>query len=150
MLREAVPADAAAISALLLETFEEFRPLYAPEAFAATVLDPDGVLARMQEGPVWVVEREASIVGTVAARRVGDSVFIRGMAVSPSARGLGIATVLLNQVERFAGCMRLVLYTTPFLKSAIRLYERSGFHFTGETIAPHGTQLLRMEKPRCA
>jgi len=48
---------------------------------------------------------------------------------------------------RERGCKRLYLSTTPFLHSAIRLYERCGFRRTDE--GPHdlfGTPLFTMEK----
>jgi GNAT superfamily N-acetyltransferase len=145
MLRPATIADAAAISTLLRDAFQQFRPRYTPEAFAATVLEPAGVIARLAEGPLWVFEREGRIVGTAGLREC----VIRGMAVHPSARGLGIGAQLLTEIERFAvaaGCASLALYTTRFLTSAIALYERAGYHITGEVIAPHGTELVRMEK----
>jgi len=50
--------------------------------------------------------------------------------VLPVARGQGIAMQLLEEVESFAIAnqhARLFLSTTPFLTSAIRLYERFGF-----------------------
>ena len=53
------------------------------------LLGTDQVLARMQEGPVWVALREGAVLGTVAAVVKGESVYIRGMAVLPSARGSG-------------------------------------------------------------
>jgi GNAT superfamily N-acetyltransferase len=145
MLRSAIPADAVAISTLLRDAFQQFRPRYTPQAFAATVLEPSGVIARLAEGPLWVFEREGRIVGTAGLREC----MIRGMAVHPNARGLGIGADLLAEIERFAvaaGCASLALYTTRFLTSAVALYERSGFRFTGEVIAPHGTELVRMEK----
>jgi N-acetylglutamate synthase-like GNAT family acetyltransferase len=148
-VREAVRADASAISALLREAFNEFEALYTPEALASTVPPESGILARMEEGPVWVAERGQSLVGTVAALRAPDCILVRGMAVHPSARGLGIGHALLERTERFArevAVQRLSLYTTPFLKQAIRLYQAAGFQFTGEADSPHGTELLRMVK----
>ena len=74
---------------------------------------------------------------------------VRGMAVSPAARGFGVGGKLLSLTEDFTrqhGYRRLSLYTTAFLKPAIQLYQRAGFQFTGETSNPHGTELLRMAK----
>jgi putative acetyltransferase len=148
-VREGAPSDAKAISALLRFAFAEFESLYTPEAFVATVLPETGVLARMQEGPVWVAEKQCALIGTVAALRLPDSVMVRGMAVAPSSRGFGIARTLLNLTENFAekhGYECLSLHTTAFLKQAIRLYQTAGFKFTGEASNPHGTELLRMVK----
>jgi GNAT superfamily N-acetyltransferase len=149
LIREATPADAGAISALLEQAFREFKALYTPEAFVATVLPESGVLIRLNEGPVWVAETDSTLIGTVSAIWRSDSVMVRGMAVSPAARGFGVGGKLLSLTEDFTrqhGYRRLSLYTTAFLKPAIQLYQRAGFQFTGETSNPHGTELLRMAK----
>jgi putative acetyltransferase len=148
-VREGTPTDADAISALLRCAFAEFEPLYTPEAFVATVLPETAVLARLQEGPLWVAEQQSVVIGTVGAICLPDSVMVRGMAVDPKARGGGVGKALLSLTESFArehGYDRLSLYTTAFLRQAIHLYETSEFHFTGETANPHGTELLRMVK----
>jgi putative acetyltransferase len=149
LMREATAADASAIAALLKGAFLEFERFYTPGAFAATVLPESGVLGRLDDGPLWVAEKESAVVGTVAAICVTDSVMVRGMAVEPSVRGLGVAKGLLSLTESYArrqGYERLSLYTTAFLRQAIALYRTSGFQFTGETANPHGTELLRMVK----
>jgi GNAT superfamily N-acetyltransferase len=149
-IRRAGPEDAAAIAAVLLESFVEFKPLYTDGGFAATTPGAEQVLARMQEGPVWVALRTGLALGTAAAVLKGASAHIRGMAVLSSARGSRTGSALLRQVEDWAmgeGCSRLFLSTTPFLSSAIRLYKASGFRRTDE--GPHesfGTLLFTMEK----
>jgi GNAT superfamily N-acetyltransferase len=148
-IRKATPSDSATVSALLRRAFQEFEPLYTPEAFLATVQPESGVLKRLDEGPLWIAENEHALVGTVAAICSADSVMVRGMAVDPDARGLKIGKVLLDLTEDFArelGFERMSLYTTAFLRCAIGLYQSSGFEFTGEKASPHGTELLRMVK----
>jgi N-acetylglutamate synthase-like GNAT family acetyltransferase len=149
LIRRAIPSDASAVSGLLGRAFQEFEPLYTPEAFVATVQLESGILRRLQEGPLWVVENEQNVTGTVSAVRSDDFLMVRGMAVAPEARGLKIGKALLNLTEDFAheqGLNRMFLYTTAFLLQAIRLYRSSGFEFTGQKSNPHGTELLRMEK----
>ena len=149
-VRRATPGDAAPIAALLLEAFFEFEALYMPEAFDATTLDAARITRRMEEGSVWVAVHDGEIVGTTAAVNRGDALYIRGMGVLPQQRGSGIASVLLRAAEKFAaesGCQRLLLSTTPFLHSAIRLYEQFGFRRSDE--GPHdlfGTPLFSMSK----
>jgi putative acetyltransferase len=149
-IRRAGPEDARAIAAVLLESFIEFRALYTHGGFAATALDEEHVLARVQEGPVWVALREGVMLGTVAAVVKSESVYVRGMAVLPNARGSGTGTRLLRQIEAWAaieGYTRLFLSTTPFLDSAIRLYEKFGFRRTDEGLHDlFGTPLFTMEK----
>jgi N-acetylglutamate synthase-like GNAT family acetyltransferase len=149
-VRRAGPADAPAIAAVLHESFVEFKALYTEGGFAATTLGTEQVLTRMREGPIWVALREGAVMGTVAAVVKNESVYVRGMAVLPAARATGAGTVLLQHVEGWAsgqGCGRLFLSTTPFLSSAIRLYERYGFRRTDEGLHDlFGTPLFTMEK----
>lgn len=149
-IRRAVPEDASVIAQVLLDSFVEFKFFYTEGGFSATTPTPGQILTRMREGPVWIASLKNKVLGTVAAMVKGEAVYIRGMAVLPSARGSGTGAALLQHVENWAsaqGCVRLFLSTTPFLSSAIRLYERSGFTRTEE--GPHdlhGTPLFVMEK----
>ena len=149
-IRSARIEDCAAIAEVLRHSFAEFRSLYTEDGFAATTPGAEHIQTRMQEGPVWIALSAGSIVGTVAATKKSDSTYIRGMAVLPPARGSGTGSRLLEQIEtRAAGenIARLFLSTTPFLDSAIRLYENAGFRRTDQ--GPHdlfGTPLFTMEK----
>jgi GNAT superfamily N-acetyltransferase len=135
---------------VLHEAFIEYRDSYTPEAFAATTPAGGEVLSRMKEGPVWVATLGGAAVGTVAAVARGEELYIRGMAVLPEGRGRGIGELLLREVEDYAstqGYGRLTLSTTPFLRRAIRLYERFGFRRVGA--GPRdlmGTPLFTMVK----
>jgi ribosomal protein S18 acetylase RimI-like enzyme len=150
-IRTAVPVDAEGISSLLREAFAEFEPLYTPGGFAATTPAATEIARRFAEGPAWVAEVDGRIVGTVAAVAEPDGVYMRSMAVSPAARGLGAGRRLLQTVEEFAiasRAPRMYLSTTPFLAAAIRLYESSGFKRTGEPPDElQGTPLITMAKP---
>jgi len=149
-VRRAVPEDAPAMAIILYTSFVEFRPFYTPEAFAATAITDEEVLVRLSEGPVWAALWEDSLCGTVAALARGAALYIRGMAVLPTVRGKGVGEALLKAVEAFAseqGHTTLLLTTTPFLHSAIRLYERCGFSRTAVGEADlYGTPLFTMEK----
>lgn len=136
------------------ESFVEYQSLYTPQGYAATVITPAEVLIRAKEGPVWVAlddnRDDDRIVGTASAICKGDSLYIRGMAVTPIARGKSVGYDLLRHIETYASAnaiSRLFLSTTPFLDRAIRLYQTFGFHRTDE--GPHelfGTPLFTMEK----
>jgi len=148
-IRPATAADADAIVSVLAAAFLEFQPLYTPEGFRATTPDVAGVLARMSEGPSWVVLDGSRVVGTAAAIDRGNEIYLRGMAVLPSAQGGGVATKLLAVVTQFAvdqGASLLTLSTTPFLESAIRLYEQHGFAASDHRLDLFGTPLIRMVK----
>jgi len=144
------PADASGIASVLKASFAQYESLYTPEGFQATTPAPESVLQRMNEGPVWIASSEGVIVGTAAATVKKDSLYIRGMAVMPRARGKAIGLLMLEQLEVYAlslGCSRMFLSTTPFLLRAIALYEGAGFQRTAAE--PHdlfGTPLFTMEK----
>lgn len=151
IVRLAKANEAAAIATVLKQAFAEFEPLYTPEALAATTPTAEQIQNRWGEGPVWVGLLDDHVVGTVAAKPVEDALYIRSMAITPQARGLGLGKLMLGQVEAFAiahGLRRLYLSTTPFLLSAIRLYEQFGFRRASDD-APlelFGTVLFTMEK----
>jgi ribosomal protein S18 acetylase RimI-like enzyme len=116
---------------VLSKSFVEYQSRYTAEGFAATVLTPQQIEARMNEGPMWVALENGVIVGTVSVVLKPEGLYIRGMAVDPVARGKSIGRKLLDCTEEFAvqnGCERLFLSTTAFLSRAIKLYEQYGFH----------------------
>lgn len=141
--------DAAAIAAILLDAFREFEALYTPGGFRATTPTAADIAARLPEGPAWIATIDGTPVGTVAAVHQGEEVYVRSMAVTPGARGAGVAAALLETVTRFAleaGARRMRLSTTPFLHGAIRLYERAGFQRLPGPLDLHGTPLFGMAK----
>jgi len=149
-VRRATTDDAAWVASVLRQAFAEYEPLYTEQGYAATTPGAREIAARMGQGPLWVAVYREQIVGTGSIAPKPEGIYIRGMAVIPSARGLGIGRRLLDQIQRFAiaqGCTRLFLSTTPFLNTAIRLYEAFGFRRTND--GPHdlfGTPLFTMEK----
>jgi putative acetyltransferase len=149
-IRLAIRDDVAQIASVLYESFIEYKSSYTDKGFAATTPAASQIQSRMEEGPVWVATHDGAIVGTASAVDMGEALYIRGMAILPTARGQRIGELLLNQIESFAslhGYKRLVLSTTPFLTRAIRLYEHAGFSRSVE--GPHelfGTPLFTMVK----
>ncbi|HAV77900.1 MAG TPA: hypothetical protein DCX53_11175 [Anaerolineae bacterium] len=139
-----------AIADVLHQAFLEYEPLYTSQAFAITTPTAEQIQKRWDEGPVWAAMQNEALVGTVSAVGKETSLYIRSMALLPSARGQGVGRALLEEVERFArenAFPRMFLSTTPFLTSAIRLYENYGFRRT--EAGPHdlsGTPLFTMEK----
>ncbi len=101
-IRLAVPEDASSIASVLHNAFIEYKPLYTREGFIATTPVAAEVKNRIDEGPVWVVSDNDAIVGTVSVVPKGESLYVRGMAVVPAARGGRIGELLLRQVEDFA------------------------------------------------
>ena len=150
-IRLAKPGDEAAIAKVLLEAFSQFRNDYTPGSFAIVTPSADEIAKRFDEGPMWVAEDEGEIVATVSVLPEPEWLYIRSMAVSPAAQGLGIAHRLLDSIEDYTigdGFEKLFLYTTHFSVAAIDLYEKHGFVRGRETTAEewYGTPGLAMEK----
>ena len=148
-IRLATIDEAPVVASVLHDTFAEFEPLYTPGGFSATSLTTDLVLSRWEDGPVWIALNDEKVVGTVAAMPKDGGLYVRSMAVLPSARGTGVGRLLMQEVERYAiaeGYGRMFLSTTHFFAAAIHLYERCGFLRNGESADLHGTPLLVMEK----
>ena len=149
-IRLATMEDAASIAEVLLQSFIEYKSEYTTDGFAATTPTVEQIKSRLNEGPVWVALLDGTAVATVSAVPQGKSLYVRGMAALPSARGHGIGKLLMDSVQGFAvarECKRLYLSTTPFLSRAIALYQRLGFIRTAE--GPHdlhGTPLFTMER----
>jgi len=149
-IHAATAEDAPLVASILRTAFAEYESLYTPEAFAATVLNEEFVRRRLDEGPMWLAFHDGRAVGTVSAVLNENGLYVRGMAVIPSARGLGAGARLLAHVCDVAAAARaprVFLSTTPFLASAIRLYRAFGFVRT-EDGPDHlcGTPLFTMEK----
>ena len=87
-------------------------------------------------GEFWVVEQAGAIVGTaafypVAAIAGGQrAVEIRKMYLHPTVRGQGLGRWLLAQLEvriQTQGYDQIRIETASVLKTAVQLYERSGY-----------------------
>jgi ribosomal protein S18 acetylase RimI-like enzyme len=139
------------ITKVLTHAFQEFKHKYTEPAFNATVITPQQVETRMNEGQIWVAFIGTRLVGTVGGINKHEDYYIRGMAVIPEARGQQIGLLLLKELETFAMSKHyknLILTTTPYLKRAIELYENFGFTIINDP--PYeifGTPAFKMQKP---
>jgi GNAT superfamily N-acetyltransferase len=150
VIRQATTEDTDEIARVLRESFAEYESLYTPQAYIATTPASAMVRERLGEGPIWIAVEDGATIGTISVRLTPEGVYVRGMAIVPTARGTGIAESLLREVEEFvlsSAARRLYLSTTPFLTRAIRFYERHGFRrCEGGPSNLHGTPLFTMEK----
>ena len=150
-VRLAVPADAEAIANILGEAFGAYRENYTPEAFEVVTPPSSEIAKRFGEGPQWVAEIDGEIVGTVSVTTEPEGLYIRSMAVSPSAQGNGIGHKLMDAVNKFADESdheRIFLYTTYFVPGAKQFYESHGYKWVRDTTAEewYGTPGLEMDR----
>ena len=150
MIRAAVAADAAAISACLAEAFEPYRPAYTGGGIADTVVTTDSAARRLQHMTILVaVNDRGSVIGTIGYQVEAKLGHLRGMAVLQSAQGSGIASRLLAAAEAALsahGCTRVTLDTTRPLERAIAFYERHGYAPTGVIGDFYGMELIEYGK----
>lgn len=143
--------DAAAISQVICDAFGRFREYYTPEAFEVVASTPDEILSRFDQGPQWVAELDARVVGTVSVTVENGDLYVRSMAVAPQAQGRGVAHKLLDAIDEYAVSTmhdRIFLYTTYFTPGAKELYSSHGYAWVRDTPAEewYGVPGLEMEK----
>lgn len=77
-----------------------------------------------------VAEADGELVGTVIGAYDGRRGFIYHLAVKADFRRLGLATRLMNEVEkrlRSHGCLRCHLFVLRENEGALRFYEKQGW-----------------------
>ena len=138
-VREARPADRDAIVEVTLAAYQEYAtqvPFWPTdrETILATIPTPRPATQR-------VADLDGTIVGTVllypapppgAATAPGQGRWpeVRLLAVTPSARGKGVAQALMQECVRRAREAKsdaLTLHTMSAMQAALRLYTRMGF-----------------------
>jgi ribosomal protein S18 acetylase RimI-like enzyme len=142
VLRDAVPADLPAASALLREAYAEYVMDVPPErrqAASAYLADVADVWSRVDASELVVAEVDGRLAGAVTFYPPGspegegwpqDWAAIRMLGVSPAQRGRGIGRMLTEECLRRArarGAPVLGLHTTESMAVAKAMYERMGF-----------------------
>ena len=140
-VREAIPGDVEAIREVASAANEEFRAPMGATLFAGYLANVLDVESRARDAVVLVAESGAGIVGTITVYRdineegmptafPPGTAGIRATAVSPTVRGQGIGTELVNAAierARSLGSKTIALHTADCMEAAMRLYERHGF-----------------------
>jgi GNAT superfamily N-acetyltransferase len=148
-VRRAGSRDAADVAAILAAGFAQHRDDYTADAFSATVLDEDRVHARLEQGPIWIAVLGGRSLGTVSAVLQDPDVYLRSLAVDPSARGQGVGRELVAAVIEWTshvGRTRVRLDCTSFLRDATRLYLACGFRIIGPNGELNGTPLVALAR----
>ena len=82
-------------------------------------------------GFIFYAKLDNKIVGTISLLKRADTIYELGkMAVTDSAKGLGIGTILLEQClyeAKQKQIKTLILYSNTILQSAMHLYRKYGF-----------------------
>ncbi|HEX8641415.1 MAG TPA: GNAT family N-acetyltransferase [Allosphingosinicella sp.] len=137
-IRPFEPADAAAVNAVALAAFEQYRGVY--DDWEALERSVGGTAALAATADLLVAQAEGRIAGAVAyvppfAEPRADFFrpewpVIRMLVVDPAARGQGIGRRLTEAcIERARrdGAEAIALHTSPAMAVALDLYLRMGF-----------------------
>lgn len=148
-IRRADTNDAADILKCLAAAFEPYRAQYTPAAYADTVLSNQTVHLRLQQMHVLIATVAGKVVGTISASMNAEEAHLRGMAVLPEWHGAGVAIKLLTAIEDWLysrGCKGITLDTTLPLGTAMRFYEKNGYHRSGKISDFFGMPLVEYMK----
>jgi ribosomal protein S18 acetylase RimI-like enzyme len=130
-IREAGPADADAIRAIVSETLAEFG--FGVESSGTDADLADVPRSYQDRGGVFrvLVDEENRIVGCAGLYPLGPGVVeLRKMYFRPAIRGQGLGRALLDDLlgeARRREFTRIELETASNLTAAIALYQRAGF-----------------------
>lgn len=127
------------------------RPPTSEELDAALRGDPDDAMVG-STGVFIVAMADQAAVGCAGLRLLNDQVGeLKRVYVRPAARGRGLGTALVAELEAYARSRQLTcvrLDTRHELDEALRLYERNGYRAIDRYNQP-GLADLWFEKPLC-
>lgn len=157
LLRDFQAADAAAVDAVVLEAFAEFRHAYADwPAFSRNL---GQMVAMAGASEIIVAESQGEVVAAVAYVAAGQPKrdffpqewpIVRMLVVRPGCRGSGIGRALTQECIRRAerdGAPVIALHTSQLMQVALPMYERMGFRLERELPAIFGVPYGIYVKP---
>jgi putative acetyltransferase len=112
---------------------EEYGLPWQPESADKDVIEVETAYLNIG-GEFWVVEQNATIVGTAAYQPIArgqNAVEIRKMYLLPQIRGQGLGRYLLAQLEQAIAINKyqeIWVETASVLQEAVKLYERNCYH----------------------
>jgi ribosomal protein S18 acetylase RimI-like enzyme len=125
-LRPAAAADVPRLTELVHAAYSHYVPRLGEPPRPMTD-DYDEVV---RTHPVFVAERDGTIVGLLVLEVGDDGFFVDNVAVDPSHQGSGVGKALLEHAEsaaRNAGYDSIALYTHERMVENLALYSRIGY-----------------------
>jgi N-acetylglutamate synthase-like GNAT family acetyltransferase len=111
--------------------------------------NPESIIIKKGGHILFVEVPNLGIVGTCALLKTGNNQYeLSKMGVLESARGTGAGNFLLKAIIEKAksiGADRLYLLTNRKCETAIRLYEKSGFHHDKTVMDEFGWEYSRCD-----
>lgn len=135
-IRQSVVTDAQAVLDLLhiiADLHRNGRPDMFPNLVSKYDLTQVKERLSQENSGVFVATLDETVVGYVFCDIItegdGKTLYVDDLCVSPSARGLGIGTKLMDRAVEYgreSGCRFLMLNVWEFNESAVRFYEKYG------------------------
>ena len=149
IIERATRADAPAILELQRLAYLSEARIYDDLSLLPLTQTLDELRAEFSDSVVLKAVADGVIIGSVRARRAGDTWRIGRLVVHPDFQGQGLGTRLLRNIERESGDSRkLELFTGHRSAGNIRLYERLGYVRSREQVLSPAVTLVFMEKNR--
>lgn len=129
-IRRAVLSEANVIAAILEAAFKHYRKRFTPAAYRVVIVSAEEVSGRIGDNHVWIATDGDLPVGTISIVSTVQGFEVRSLGVLPTAQGRGVGRSLIRTIEAFAqakGVRLLPIFTMPFLRAAVRLYEHCGY-----------------------
>jgi GNAT superfamily N-acetyltransferase len=145
-LRQATPADAAAIRQLTRAAYAKWVPLSGREPKPMTA-DYDAAVHIHRFDLLYLEGDLAALIETVDE---GDVLLVENVAVAPARQGRGLGTRMLalaDEMARSQGKRRVRLYTNKLWAENIRLYLKLGYVIDREEDVRPGLVRVQMSKP---
>jgi putative acetyltransferase len=148
VIRSWQPEDRAVAAAVIQQVLAEYGLGWEPEGADQDVLQVEAHYLE-RGGAFWVIEAAGQIVGTVGyypTARGMKAVELRKMYLLPEARGQGLGTFLLGELEEAIaqqGYQEIWLETASVLKEAVLLYEKQGYHPASGVDTPRCDRIYR-------
>lgn len=126
---------------LLVESYRQYEENIEPEAWTKYLNDIIASVDNPNIDKILVAKHNNEILGSLQLFQSSEKAYgrpeleitspiVRLLCVHPNARGLGIATALLNAAILYAknlDALHLYLHSAEWMEKAIRLYEYHGF-----------------------
>lgn len=145
LFRPGVPADAAAIKAIVRAAYAKWVPVIGREPLPMRA-DYDKAL---QEHQFDLAVENSRVVGLIETMAHDDHIWIENIAVAPDAQGRGIGRLLLDSAERQAieaGRPELRLLTNGAFEANVLLYRKHGYAIDREEPFMNGTTVYMSKK----
>ncbi len=130
-LRRADARDAEAILKITRDSFLSYREKSGANSLAALSETADDILRDISKKLVLVAEKDGAVLGSVRVGTDGDTAYLSRFAVAEDARGMGVGTYLIDEVDKIMkknGVRKISLHCASKLTPIIRFYYGCGFY----------------------